>query len=145
MIEWPSDIPLPQFGVQYSANNPKRQTKMISGRTIERQIVTDVPTDFSARWILSTDEAQRFENFYQNDTVDGTEWIYTPLDMPGGRGNHFIKFRGGYTFSRVGQCVWQYTANMRMYMRPGGHRIFRITEDNKYRVLETGETFRILE
>lgn len=118
-VEWPAALPLPQFGLRYNVTDPQMRTLMASGRTISRRRFSDVPTEFSARWILRQSEAEIFEQFYQNDAVDGSEWVEMPLVTAQGEGVHYVRFRGAYQYRRVGAGLWEYTANLQMYLRPG--------------------------
>lgn len=119
MILWPAGLPLPQFGLRYNVADPQMRTLMASGRTISRRRFSDVPTEFSARWILRQSEAEIFEQFYQNKAVDGSEWIGMPLVTAQGEGIHYVRFRGAYRYRRVGPGLWEFSANMQMYLRPG--------------------------
>lgn len=116
-VAWPSTLPLPQFGLRYNVADPQMRTLMASGRTISRRRFSDVPTEFPARWILRQSEAEIFEQFYQNDAVDGSEWIEMPLVSPRGEGVFFVRFRGVYRYRRVGADLWEYSANLQMYSR----------------------------
>lgn len=118
-VEWPASLPLPQFGLRYNVADPQMRAQMASGRTISRRRFSDVPTEFSARWILRQSEAEIFEQFYQNDAVDGSEWIEMPLVTAQGEGVHYVRFRGAYQYRRVGADLWEYSANLQMYLRPG--------------------------
>lgn len=113
-VEWPASLPLPQFGLRYNLADPQMRTLMASGRTISRRKFSYVPTEFSARWMLSTAEASVFEQFYQDDAVDGTEWIEMPLVTPQGEEAQFVRFRGAYSYRRVGSDLWEYSANLQM-------------------------------
>lgn len=118
-VEWPAILPLPQFGLRYNVADPQMRTLMASGRTISRRRFSDVPTEFSARWILTQSQAEIFEQFYQNDAVDGTEWIEMPLVTAQGEAVNYVRFRGAYRYRRVGPGLWEYSADLQMYLRPG--------------------------
>lgn len=117
-VAWPAALPMPQFGMRYNVADPQMRTLMASGRTISRRRFSDVPTDFQARWILTTAEAIEFDRFYQDDMIDGTEWAKMPLVTAEGQTLNFVRFRGGYSSRKIGPGLWEYTANMQMYLRP---------------------------
>lgn len=116
-VAWPAALPMPQFGLRYNVVDPQRRTQMASGRDMVRRRFSDVPTEFSARWMLSGAEAELFEQFYQDDLVDGSEWIEMPLVTAQGEGVHFVRFRGAYRYRRVGDDLWEYSAELQMYLR----------------------------
>lgn len=117
-VAWPAALPMPQFGLRYNVVDPQRRTQMASGRDMVRRRFSDVPTEFPARWMLTAAEAELFEQFYQDDLVDGSEWIEMPLVTAQGEGVHFVRFRGAYSYRRVGDDLWEYSAEMQMYLRP---------------------------
>ena len=123
MIVWPKNIPLPQFGMGYSVDDPQSRVKFLSGRTMVRRRYSDVPTSFSAKWILTTYEAFLFESFYQDTSKNGTEWMLMDLVVPMGRGDHYVRFMGGYSSKRVGPDLWEFGAQMQMYLRPSSPQI----------------------
>ena len=141
MIYWPEDLPAPQFGIEFNPRDPQIRTQMQSGRTFSRRNFTAVPVDFSARWILTSDQAVEFESFYKSDTEDGTKWFTMPLLFPQGEIDSVVRFEGIYTYKRVGPCMWEYSADMQMYLRPGEQMpadrdVYRVTESGSFRILE---------
>lgn len=122
-VAWPAALPMPQFGMRYNVVDPQRRTQMASGRTMVRRRFSDVPTEFSARWVLTEAEAEIFDEFYHAEAVDGTEWIEMPLVTAQGEGVHFVRFRGAYRYRRVGDDLWEYSAELQMYLRPASIEI----------------------
>ena len=118
MIYWPAELPAPQYGIEFKPRDPQLRTQMQNGRTISRRNFTAVPVDFSARWILTSEQSVRFESFYKSDTEDGTLWFKMPLLFPQGEVESVVRFAGIYAYSRVGVCEWSYSCNMEMYLRP---------------------------
>lgn len=147
MIVWPKTLPGPQIGTQYNPVDPQLRTQMQSGRSFVRRNFTATPDNFIARWIFTTDaQARRFEEFYKYDTEDGTLWFEMPLLLPQGRGPRTVRFVGIYAgrtrLNPPGHSdgVWEYSANMELYLRPVGPQMIHITEADEIRQTEAGET-----
>ena len=126
IIEWPDELPAPLLGSDFAPLDPQIRTPMQSGRVFVRRNFTAVPVPFRARWIFKKDEhAVRFEQFYKEDTTDGTVWFWMPLLLPQGRGPYLVQFQGIYTgpvrVNAPGMLHgnWEYSANMMMFLRPG--------------------------
>lgn len=147
MIKWPNSLPAPLIGTQYSPVDPQLRTQMQSGRSFVRRNFTATPDNFIAHWIFTTDaQARRFEEFYKYDTEDGTLWFEMPLVLPQGRGPRTVQFVGIYAgrtrLNPPGHSngVWEYSANMQLYLRPVGPQMIHITEADEIRQTEAGET-----
>lgn len=117
MIKWPAELPAPQFGIVFRPRDPQLRTDMQNGRTMARRNFTAVPEDFSARWILTDEQAVRYEQFYQQDTKDGTLWFDMPLLLAQGEVERTVRFTGVYTHKRLGCNVWEYECEMELYLR----------------------------
>lgn len=124
MIYWPEELPAPLIGTEFAPIDPQIRTPMQSGRVFVRRNFTAVPVPFTARWAMKTDEqAVQFESFYKDTLKDGTLWFNMPLNLPQGRGGQLVQFQGIYSGpTRLnapnGNGVWEYSANMMIFLRP---------------------------
>lgn len=78
---------------------------------------------------MTSAQAVEFESFYKDDVMDGTLWFSMPLVTVQGDGAQFVRFMGAYSFQKVGVDLWEYSANMQMYLRPGSYALPPIDED----------------
>lgn len=119
MITWPENLPCISIETTFEPVDPQIRTEMQSGRVFVRRNFTAVPVAFSARWVLkSSAEATEFNRFYQDDLKDGTLWFLMPLLQPEGDALRKVQFQGAYKYRKLGPDIWEYTANMLMFLRP---------------------------
>lgn len=157
MIFWPEELPAPIFGAMYQLADPQLRSSMQDGFSYSRRNFTAVPVAFSVRWIFKTDDhAELFEDFYKNETADGTLWFKMSLLLPQGRVERIVRFAGIYLGpKRVNppgrkNGAWEYSAPMEIYLRPGDLEPpdkppippiegFLLLEDGDYILLENGD------
>lgn len=145
--DWPEELPAPLIGTEYRPLDPQIRTPMQSGRVFVRRNFTAVPVGFEIRLVMKSDfEAVLFEEFYRVSLEDGSQWFNMPLDLPQGHKKYLVQFQGIYSGPKRldapgGDGIWEYSANMLMYLRPNDQ--FPV-DKNVYRILETGD-YRILE
>lgn len=122
-ISWPESLPCPRFGITYAVADPQLKAPLEDGYSTYRRKLTAVPVDFPASWMLSGAQGVEFESFYREILLDGTLWFSMPLVTVQGNGAQFVRFMGAYSFQRVGSDLWEYSANMQMYLRPGSYAL----------------------
>lgn len=128
-IVWPDTLPCPRFGITFAVADPQLRSPFDSGYALYRRKLTAVPVDFPVLWVMSDAQAIEFEAFYRDVVKDGTLWFSMPLVTAQGDGAQFVRFMGAYSFVRVGNDLWEYSANMQMYLRPGSYALPPINED----------------
>ncbi len=122
-ISWPESLPCPRFGVTYAVADPQLRTPFEAGYALYRRKLTAVPVDFPVSWLMTSGQAVEFEVFYRDTVKDGTLWFYMPLVTVQGDGAQFVRFMGAYSFQKVGVDLWEYSANMQIYLRPGSYAL----------------------
>lgn len=122
-IAWPESLPCPRFGITYTVVDPQLRTPQETGYATFRRKLTAVPVDFSARWIMSSTQGDEFETFYREILMDGTLWFSIAMVVVQSNGPQFVRFMGPYSYQKVGNDLWEYSANMQMYLRPGSYAL----------------------
>jgi hypothetical protein len=111
-INYPAGLPRPvQSGYGLQTVSPMISTTMQSGRSRQRRTFTGVPQRISVSWIMTEQEAQLFENFFQVSLVDGSEWFFAELQTPLGVMPYECKFTDIYSGgSLIAFNKWQFSA-----------------------------------
>lgn len=122
-ISWPETLPCPRFGITYAVADPQLRAPLEAGYATFRRRLTAVPVDFPVSWMFSSAQAVEFESFYRETLLDGTLWFSMSLVTVQGDGPQFVRIMGAYSFQKVGADLWEYSANMQMYLRPGSYAL----------------------
>ena len=113
MITWPTWFPAPDSSLAGTVQAPVARTKMDSGRTRQRPLVTGVNTLVDVRWELSDDEFGVFLSVFQNALSNGADWFLMPLTLGDATQTYTVRFVGGtlkHTF--VPHLHWAVTASL---------------------------------
>jgi hypothetical protein len=113
-INYPAGLPLPlQSGYGLQTVSPMIRTTMQSGRARQRRTFTSVPQSVSVSWIMTEQEAQLFENFFQVSLVDGSLWFFASLKTPLGVMPYEFRFTDIYQGpSLIAFNKWQFSATL---------------------------------
>jgi hypothetical protein len=113
-IDYPAGLPKPvQSGYAIQTVSPLTRTTMQSGRARQRRTFTSVPQSVSVSWIMTTQEAQLFENFFQVSLVDGSLWFFADLQTPLGFSPVECRFTDIYNGpSLIAFNKWQFSATL---------------------------------
>jgi len=108
----------------YAPVDPQLRTQTQSHSTITRRKFSDVPENFTARFVMTNTQAVIFEKFYRIDLKNGTEWFMLPIVNPQKAPSSLVKFVGAYNRTRLNapgatKGIWEYSADMRHYLRHG--------------------------
>lgn len=111
-INYPAGLPRPvQSGYGLQTVSPMVRTTMQSGRARQRRTFTGVPQSVSVSWIMTSQEAQLFENFFQVSLIDGSEWFFADLQTPLGVMPYECRFTDIYQGpSLIAFNKWQFSA-----------------------------------
>lgn len=123
IIRWPDTLPCPQFGLTYALGDPQLRAPIEDGYEIYRRRFTAVPVEFPVTFKMLSEQAVEFEQFYKEAVADGTLWFVMRLAAPQNIGDYYVRFIGPYSFKKTGQDLWEYTASMEMYLRPGSYAL----------------------
>ena len=118
-IVWPSSLPAPT--VEGYAINPGEgvlRTQMDSGLARQRRVFTQTPTTFNVRWILTNDQYQTFEGWYQYFADEGASEFIIDLSSGQGISAHTARFLGQFSASLIAQNLWQVSAQLETINRP---------------------------
>lgn len=113
-INYPAALPKPvQSGYALQTVSPLMRTTMQSGRARQRRTYTSVPQSVAVSWIMTDQEAQLFENFFQVSLVDGSLWFFADLQTPLGVMPYECRFVDIYTGpALVAYNKWQFSATL---------------------------------
>lgn len=120
---WPDELPAPLKTVSARPVSPTVRSTMVSGRTFVRRNLTAVPVVYRMTWLFNSEQAVIFEDFFKDDLVDGTLWFKMKLRVAQGEGPWLFQFsdiyEGGDMVGAPSCPLWQYSASLEMYLRPG--------------------------
>lgn len=121
-IDFPDDLPAPRAGTQFELEQPLY--KGIDGARESYALISPfVPVYLSVEWIFTDEQAQRFEQFYQDDLADGVLGFVMPVLVPAGRLPARCRFLGIYEGPKLfgmphaKKRHWSYTAKIEMHQR----------------------------
>lgn len=120
---WPDELPAPLKTVSARPVSPIVRSTMVSGRTFVRRDFTAVPVVYRMTWLFNSEQAVIFEDFFKDDLEDGTLWFLMRLRVAQGEGPWLFQFsdiyEGGDMVGAPSCPLWQYSASLQMYLRPG--------------------------
>lgn len=121
-IEFPDDLPAPRAGTQYELEQPL--FKGLEGARESYALISPfVPVYLTVEWIFTDEQAQRFEQFYQDDLADGMLGFVMPVLVPAGRLPARCRFLGIYegpklfSMPHAKERLWKYSAKIEMQQR----------------------------
>lgn len=119
-IDFPKTLPLPQrAGYALSPAPTFARTTMASGRAKQRPVNRVVPTMVPVAFILTEEQAQIFEGWFNYEIAYGTAWFNCKLDSPMGLRPYECRFTEMYQGpERIGVRHWRYTAQFEIVERP---------------------------
>lgn len=93
-INYPAEyLPCPlkeNFGLK--PTSPLKSSTMVTGRRRQRRAYTSVPSQTSVAWIFTDGQAQLFEAWVRDITMDGANWFNMPLLTPLGQQDYVCRF-----------------------------------------------------
>lgn len=118
--EFPSYLPTPlRNGYGLKAAPTFARTSMASGRAKQRPVNTSVPTMVPVAFLLTQEQAQLFEAWFNYEISYGTEWFNCQLDSPMGLRPYECRFTGMYEGPKLrGLRHWEYSAELEIRERP---------------------------
>ena len=91
-INYPAEyLPCPlkeNFGLK--PTSPLKSSTMVTGRRRQRRAYTSVPSQTPVAWIFTDGQAQLFEAWVRDITMDGASWFNMPLLTPLGQQDIFV-------------------------------------------------------
>ena len=154
-IEFPDDLPAPRAGTQYELEQPL--FKGLDGARDSYGLISPfVPVYLTVEWIFNDEQAQRFEQFYQDDLADGMLGFTMPVLVPAGRLPARCRFLGIYegpklfSMPHAKERLWTYSAKIEMQQRifvdvltsKGVYAPIMTPEQNQASAVLTGITMR---
>ena len=81
---------------------------------------TSVPSQTSVAWIFTDGQAQLFEAWVRDITMDGANWFNMPLLTPLGQQDYVCRFTDDFYEGPTpeGGKYWRYTATLELWERP---------------------------
>lgn len=93
-INYPAEyLPCPlkeNFGLK--PTSPLKSSTMVTGRRRQRRAYTSVPSQTPVAWIFTDGQAQLFEAWVRDITMDGANWFNMPLLTPLGQQDYVCRF-----------------------------------------------------
>lgn len=121
-IDFPSELPAARAGTQFELERPLY--KGIDGARESYALISPfVPVYLTVEWIFTDAQAQRFEQFYQDDLADGMLGFTMPVLVPAGRLSARCRFLGIYegpklfSMPHAKERLWTCTARIEMQQR----------------------------
>lgn len=121
-IDFPSELPAARAGTQFELEQPLY--KGIDGARESYALISPfVPVYLTVEWILTDEQAHRFEQFYQDDLADGMLGFAMPVLVPAGRLSARCRFLGVYegpklfSMPHAKERLWICTARIEMQQR----------------------------
>ena len=120
-IDFPEELPAPRAGTQYELEQPL--FKGLEGARDSYGLISPfVPVYLNVEWVFTDEQAQRFEQFYQDDLSDGMFGFVMPVLVPAGRLPARCRFLGIYESKLFGmphakKRLWSYSAKIEMQQR----------------------------
>ena len=147
---WPASLPRPRLQArQMRPVSPLISARFASGRDMQRRAYSGVPVEFDAEWLMTSAQATRFEEFFEEDVSDGVLWFWMPVALPQAPGYFPVQFRDVYSGPEpLGPAGprrrWIYRAPLRIFLRPGQllndpEFLRRVTDDLENRVINGGD------
>ena len=121
-INYPAEyLPCPlkeNFGLK--PTSPLKSSTMVTGRRRQRRAYTSVPSQTSVAWIFTDGQAQLFEAWVRDITMDGANWFNMPLLTPLGQQDYVCRFTDDFYEGPTpeGGKYWRYTATLELWERP---------------------------
>lgn len=102
-VTFPAIIPAPLLeGYGLAPQNAILRTDMEAGAARQRRISTDMPTDITARWIMTQQQFAVFEAFWKYKLYDGAGWFQ--MNIKNGKGMNPVdaRFTTPYNAQAIG-------------------------------------------
>ncbi|MGP9834205.1 hypothetical protein [Marinobacter sp. NSM] len=119
-IDFPKMLPTPhRSGYGLKSGPTFARTEMASGRAKQRPLNKVVPTVVPVTFLLTQEQAQIFEGWFNYEIAYGTAWFNCKLDSPMGLRDYECRFTEMYSGpERIGVRHWRYTAQFEIVERP---------------------------
>ena len=120
MIAYPEGLPLPlRDGYGFEPVSPLLRSQKMSGRAVQRRLYKSVPTEASVSWLLSDEQTQLFEGWFEHVLISGVMWFEVRLKTPLGLETYEARFKDIYSGpTLVGVSHWRFTAVLELFQRP---------------------------
>lgn len=119
-IDFPKMLPTPlRNGYGLKSGPTFARTTMASGRAKQRPVNKVVPTMVPVTFLLTQEQAQIFEGWFNYEINYGTAWFNCQLDSPMGLRPYECRFTDMYEGPKLrGLRHWEYTAQLEIFERP---------------------------
>ncbi|KAE8545340.1 hypothetical protein [Marinobacter nauticus] len=119
-IDFPKMLPTPhRSGYGLKSGPTFARTEMASGRAKQRPLNKVVPTVVPVTFLLTQEQAQIFEGWFNYEIAYGTAWFNCKLDSPMGLRPYECRFAEMYEGpERLGVRHWRYKAQFEIVERP---------------------------
>ena len=118
-IEYPSDLPSPLLnGYKLTPKDNTIRTRMDSGRIRRRQRYSTRNYDLSMKFLFTNEQLGKFDVFYKDTLLDGTQEFDMMLPAPSGAQMKLkVRFNAPYNMS-ASQTLWTVTCKADVYGAP---------------------------
>ncbi len=114
--QYPVDkLPLPLLKKHKLKRNSGRiETKQQSGYVRSRVAFKSVPSEMPFAILVTSDQLEIFEGWYEHIIFKGTNWFVIPVKTGAVVEGHECQFMGDYDSTPISQTKWKVTAKMRI-------------------------------
>ena len=120
MTTWPATLPLPTIqGYDIRPGEAILRTEMESGPARQRKRFTQVPSRFTARWLMRRTQFAVFESWYSLQAQDGGTWFDINLLNGIGLSTSEARFTRQFDARLTGGgMLWEVTTELEIRERP---------------------------